>query len=260
MKNNWWRSILPVAILATFLFTGCVTTGNTPSTYKIIIQAPAGSKVAEVSPDDDPVQREINKISKSMIIPNEEGSLSNLSFLCPSEDGESTEAFIKIFSALTVADVTNLWNDICVLSRKYPEVKVINLFINSPGGDAFSGLALADHLLRARNMGFTIVAHASGIVASAAVPVFAVCNIRMAAPGTIFMVHETSIWKWPGRETASDIRSQNRLMHLLRERYCGLLADHSKLTIEGWEDLEFKTSWFSANKAMGDYGIVDRLE
>ncbi|KKL15449.1 hypothetical protein LCGC14_2505500 [marine sediment metagenome] len=80
-------------------------------------------------------------------------------------------------------------------------------------------------------------------------PVFAVCDVRLAAPGTIFMVHETSLWKWPGRETASDICSQTESMQLLREHYIGKLAVHSKLDRVKWEKLEYKTTWFSAEKA-----------
>lgn len=138
-------------------------------------------------------------------------------------------------------------------------IRDVNLFINSPGGDAFSGLALADQIERARRKGFKITAHASGIIASAAVPVFAVCDVRLAAPGTIFMVHEAALWKWPGRETASDIRSQNELMHLLRDRYIGKLVDNSKLNKIKWEELEKKTTWFSANKAL-NWGLVDSIE
>jgi ATP-dependent protease ClpP protease subunit len=73
------------------------------------------------------------------------------------------------------------------------------------------------------------------------------------------MVHEASLWKWPGRETASDIRSQNELMLLLRERYIGKLAAYSKLDKETWEKLESKTTWFSVEKAM-NWGLVDKIE
>jgi ATP-dependent protease ClpP protease subunit len=73
------------------------------------------------------------------------------------------------------------------------------------------------------------------------------------------MVHEAALWKWPGRETASDIRSQNELMGLLRERYIGKLTANSKLDKAKWEELEKKTTWFSAEKAM-DWGLVDKIE
>jgi ATP-dependent Clp protease protease subunit len=193
-----------------------------------------------------------NNINKSMEVPNPEGSLSQLSFI------SNDKAFVKIFSGLSVSDVTRLWNDLVYLENS-TNIREVNLFINSPGGDAFSGLALADQIERARRRGFHITAHASGIIASAAVPVFAACDVRLAAPGTIFMVHEASLWKWPGRETASDIRSQNELMVLLRERYIGKLANYSKLDRAKWEELENKTTWFSAEKAK-KWGLVDKIE
>lgn len=193
-----------------------------------------------------------DNVSKSMQVPNPEGSLSNLSFIC------KDQAFVKIFSALTVSDVTSLWNDFCVLEYN-TSIRSVNLFISSPGGDAFSGLALADQVERAKRKGFHVTAHASGIVASAAVPVFAVCNRRLAAPGTIFMVHETSLWKWPGRETASDIRAQNELLTLLRDRYIGKLARYSRLDKEQWKKLEYNTTWFSVEKAK-EWGLVDAIE
>ena len=205
----------------------------------------------------DPTKVSVKKdsephVNKSMEVANPEGRLSELSFIA------NDIAFVKIFSGLSVSDVTRLWNDFVVLEHN-TNIRDVNLFINSPGGDAFSGLALADQIERARRRGFKITAHASGIIASAAVPVFAVCNRRLAAPGTIFMVHEAALWKWPGRETASDIRSQNELMQLLRERYIAKLTKHSKLNKSKWEELENKTTWFSAEKAMA-WGLVDKIE
>ena len=198
------------------------------------------------------VEEEGDVIARTMIIPNQQGSLSHMSFIC------GDEGYIKIFSALSVGDVTNLWNDICVL-EKLTDIRNVNLFINSPGGDAFSGLALADQIEGAKRQGFHFTAHASGIVASAALPVFAVCNKRFAALGTIFMVHETSVWKWPGRETASDIRSQNRLMDLLHNRYINKLVTHSTLSWDKWVELEKETTWFSVEEAQ-EWGLVDRIE
>lgn len=233
-------------IVFPILVVGCAAMQTQPPPPQEVVV-----KVQAAEPTDVNVNNG-DSIHKSMQIRNQEGTLSNLSFIC------KDEAYVKIFSALTVADVTNMWNDICVLT-KTTEIRKLVIFINSPGGDAFSGLALADQIERAKKAGFHVTAHASGIVASAAVPVFAVCSRRLAAPGTIFMVHETSIWKWPGRETASDIRSQNALMELLRNRYIEKLTQYSHLDREAWEELEHKTTWFSAEKAKS-YGLVDEIE
>ena len=241
------RKIFCLIIFSVF-FASCAsvpTSAPPPQEVVVKVQAADPAKVSVQKQKKD-------QVNKSMEVPNPEGRLSQLSFI--SKD----KAFVKIFSGLSVADVTRLWNDIVVLENN-TAIRDVNLFINSPGGDAFSGLALADQIERARRKGFKITAHASGIIASAAVPVFAVCDVRLAAPGTIFMVHEAALWKWPGRETASDIRSQNELMHLLRDRYIGKLATNSKLDKEKWEKLENKTTWFSAEKAKA-WGLVDSIE
>ena len=243
-----FKKLFILVALGVFLVS-CATmpSSNPPAPQEVVVKVQAEDP-AKVTVKEEPKER----VNKSMEVPNPEGRLSQLSFI--SKD----KAFVKIFSGLSVADVTRLWNDIVVLENN-TEIRDVNLFINSPGGDAFSGLALADQIERARRKGFKVTAHASGIIASAAVPVFAVCDVRLAAPGTIFMVHEAALWKWPGRETASDIRSQNELMHLLRDRYIGKLASNSKLDKSKWEKLENKTTWFSAEKAK-DWGLVDSIE
>jgi ATP-dependent protease ClpP protease subunit len=232
-------------------FVSCATVPTTPSPaqapQEIIVKVQA-AEPTKVTVEDGHKE----KVNRSMEVSNPEGRLSQLSFI------SGDKAFVKIFSGLSVADVTRLWNDLVVLENN-TNIRDVNLFINSPGGDAFSGLALADQIERARRKGFKITAHASGIIASAAVPVFAVCDVRLAAPGTIFMVHEAALWKWPGRETASDIQSQNDLLHLLRDRYIGKLVDNSKLNKAKWQELEKKTTWFSADKAL-TWGLVDRIE
>ena len=243
-----FKKLFILVALGVFLVS-CATmpSSNPPAPQEVVVKVQAEDP-AKVTVKEEPKER----VNKSMEVPNPEGRLSQLSFI--SKD----KAFVKIFSGLSVADVTRLWNDIVVLENN-TEIRDVNLFINSPGGDAFSGLALADQIERARRKGFKVTAHASGIIASAAVPVFAVCDVRLAAPGTIFMVHEAALWKWPGRETASDIRSQNELMHLLRDRYIGKLASNSKLDKGKWEKLENKTTWFSAEKAKV-WGLVDSIE
>jgi ATP-dependent protease ClpP protease subunit len=243
------RKILVLFALGIFVIScaNVPTNSPPPKPQEVVVKVQAADP-AKVTVQEQQAER----VNKSMEVPNPEGRLSQLSFI--SKD----KAFVKIFSGLSVADVTRLWNDLVVLENN-TNIRDVSLFINSPGGDAFSGLALADQIERARRKGFKITAHASGIIASAAVPVFAVCNVRLAAPGTIFMVHEAALWKWPGRETASDIRSQNELMHLLRDRYIGKLVDNSKLNKTKWEELEKKTTWFSASKAL-NWGLVDSIE
>lgn len=195
------------------------------------------------------------ELTRSMVVENPQISLSGMTSIA------GNEAFVSLFSGLGVADVKRFWNDIIYLDRLTDVIKV-NVFLNSPGGDAFSGLALADQIEMAKRLNFTVAIHASGIVASAAVPVFAAGTkgYRYAAPGTIFMVHEAALWKWPGRETASDIRSQNKLMEMLQSEYMKKLAKpYSNLTVKQWIEKEGKTTWFCAEEALR-FGLVDKIQ
>jgi len=239
---------LSIILISLFMLVACAgqQVQKLPD-QKIIVEVQAVDPT-KVTVEDG--QKE--QVNRSMEVANPEGRLSQLSFIA------NDKAFVKIFSGISISDVINFWNDFVVLENN-TEVREVNLFINSPGGDAFSGLALADQIERAKRKGFKITAHASGIIASAAVPVFAVCDVRLAAPGTIFMVHEAALWKWPGRETASDIRSQNELMQMLSDRYIGKLVDNSKLNKSKWEEMEKKTTWFSAETAL-EWGLVDNIE
>jgi len=197
------------------------------------------------------------KIMKSMEVHNPGLKLSQLSAI------SNGKLFVKIFSGLSVADVTRMWNDLIYMENE-TELTDVEMFIDSPGGDAFSGLALADTIEKFKKKGFRFTAHATGIIASAAVPVFAVCDETRATPATIFMVHEAALWKWPGRETASDIRSQAALMNLLQTLYLNkLVANSGEFDAEGiaidfkyWEVMEAQTSWFSVKKA-AEMGILD---
>lgn len=191
-------------------------------------------------------------IIKSMEVSNPGLKLSQLSAI------SGDKLFIKIFSGLSVADVTRFWNDLIYLENE-TDIKDIHIFIDSPGGDAFSGLALADQIEKYSKKGFHFTAHATGIIASAAVPVFAVCDETHATSSTIFMVHEAALWKWPGRESASQIRAQTRLMDLLQEKYLMKLVGASNIGYEEWEIMEAKTSWFSAETAK-KIGILDYID
>ena len=151
-----------------------------------------------------------------------------------------------------------MWKDLLYLQNE-TEVRELHIYFNSGGGNAFSGLSMADQLLRAQRNGFKVVAHASGIVASATIPIFAVCSERFAAESTMFMVHEASMFKFLTNESRSDLKSQTDMLDLLRSHYLEILANHTKLSADAWGAKEGKTTWFSANKAL-DWGLVDSIE
>jgi ATP-dependent protease ClpP protease subunit len=177
--------------------------------------------------------------------------LSNMAYII---DGT---LYFDLFSAMGTRDIVNMKRDI-MKTEKYTDIRDAEIWINSGGGSAFTGLSMADELLAARERGWKITTKASGIVASAAVPVFASGNVRITMPGTIFMVHEPAMFKWPGKETASMIRSQNELMGMLQKRYMKYLVYGSEIDLAKWQEMERKTTWFDADTAKG-FGLVTGL-
>jgi ATP-dependent protease ClpP protease subunit len=243
---------LKAAVLATaIIMMSCAGVQPVPEPQKLEITVSGGeNSVAVVDASVDEYEDAYRRNDSPFLHP------SNMMRINRAKD----MAFMNIFSGLSVSDVKNLWQDIMYLAHE-TEIKTVKLFINSPGGDAFSGLALADLIIRAQNeFGIKFEANASGIIASAAVPPFTVCDKRYAAKGTIFMVHEAALWKWPGRESASDIRSQNELMILLQDRYLSYLVKRSKLSLVEWQAMEKATTWFSSDYAMNEIGIVDEIK
>jgi ClpP class serine protease len=143
-----WKNIIIGTALGLFLVScAAMPTGQTRPPQEVVV------KVEATNPTNVKIKQENNedRVNRSMEVPNQEGHLSQLSFI------SKNRAFVKIFSGLSVSDVTRLWNDLVVLENN-TKIRDVSLFINSPGGDAFSGLALADQIERARRKGFRITA------------------------------------------------------------------------------------------------------
>jgi ATP-dependent protease ClpP protease subunit len=189
-------------------------------------------------------------VEEVMEIANPDGELSGLSF----RSGD--KGYIKIFSYIGTGDTGYVWNDLIVFREM--GVKKIEIFINSPGGDAFQGLAIADHLNRAKTWFDEINGHANGLVMSAAVPILASCKNRFASPGTVFMLHKASIFKWPGSENIDDLKAQSKMLSLIRERYISLLPQEL-ISAEEWQEKINATTYFGVEEAI-EWGLVDSIE
>ena len=246
-----WRSLMKALkiLLLSFLIVmlgACAGQQNVKETSQV---EPQRAEIY-VTIDDSGCTFVEPDLDAKVLAPDYDGKpkLSQLSWIM------DDHAYVKLFSGLSVADVTRLWNDLKIF--QWLEMKDVTIFLNSPGGDAFSGLALANYLMSFKAQGMVINIEASGIVASAAVPILAVGSHREALPGTIFMVHEAALWKWSGRESASDIRAQNELMVLLRNEYLGILVENTNTPMSKWEEMEGRTTWFNVKTAR-DLGLID---
>ncbi len=139
------------------------------------------------------------------------------------------------------------------LASEDPE-KDINLYINSPGGVVYSGLAIYDTMQYIQPQ---VVTTCVGIAASMAAILLAAGakGKRYALPNSRVMIHQPH----GGAEgQAVDIDIQAREILRLREIGNQILSKHTGQPVERIERDVDRNYWLSAAEAK-DYGLVDEI-
>lgn len=139
------------------------------------------------------------------------------------------------------------------LESEDPE-KDISLYINSPGGVVYSGLAIYDAMQYIRPQVSTIC---MGIAASMAALLLSAGakGKRYALPNSRVMIHQPH----GGAEgQAADIEIQAREILTLREVTNGILAKHTGQPLEKIARDVDRNFWMSAEETK-EYGIIDQI-
>ena len=189
-------------------------------------------------------------IGKTMAVPFTEKQLSDLTFVI------KNTAHMRIYSTLSLIDELKVYDDLQLLDNM-PEVKKLKVFMNSPGGGAYAGFAIADQLKRVADR-FEVSLYASGVIASAAVMVFIAVEDRYASEDTFFMVHEVAA-EPSGSMSASDVKRMNILFDMLTDRSVNNLVDHSNKQEGEWQEMMKAETWFSAQDAL-DWGLAKAVK
>lgn len=130
----------------------------------------------------------------------------------------------------------------------------ISVYINSPGGDAYAGLAMYDTIKHIKNEVSTINV---GLAASAAAMLLAggTKGKRFALPNSYTMIHQV-LSGVKGQATDIEITAKHVLK--LRDDYADVLAEStSKDRKTLLEDIE-RDNWLDAKQAK-EYGIIDMI-
>ena len=165
-------------------------------------------------------------------------------------------AYIKVFNALTQSDEIAIYDDLQILEH-IPEVTKIKTYLNSPGGEAYAGFAIADQFRRVKDK-YEMSVWASGAVMSAAVMVFAAFDNRFASPSTMFMVHEFSVSQTAGMNR-TDIENMRETFGQLTDRYVDILVGITNKCKEDWEKMLIDETNFFAPQAK-EWGLVTEVK
>lgn len=132
--------------------------------------------------------------------------------------------------------------------------KGITVLINSPGGEAYSGLGLYDALRFVKPPVTCIV---NGLCASAGILVLLATEKerRFSLPNSRFMIHQPS---GGARGTSSDIQIEAAEIKKLREIYFEIIARECDKTPEKVHADADRDFWISADEA-AEYGLISKV-
>jgi ATP-dependent Clp protease, protease subunit len=148
-------------------------------------------------------------------------------------------------------------NRICaelVLLAAEDEKRDISIYINSPGGSVYAGMAIYDMMQYVPN---DVATYAMGMAAS-----MGQFLLTAGAPGKRYALpHAQILMHQPSGGiggTASDIRIQAEQMLYIKRTLFERTAYHTGQPIEQIEKDADRDRWFTADEAK-DYGFVDRV-
>ena len=170
------------------------------------------------------------------------------------------ERMIKSRTILISTEISNSLVDrviknLIVMEEDDPK-KIINVYINSPGGGADSGFAIYD-MLRFIKPPVRIIC--SGMCASAGIIIFLAAEKgnRRSLPNSRFMIHEPRYLSTAyGR--ASDIAILAKELIKLKDRYNTIIGEATGKSMEEVAKDVQRDFWLSPDEAV-EYGLVDKV-
>ncbi len=129
----------------------------------------------------------------------------------------------------------------------------ITMFINSPGGEVDSGLALYDVM---KGISCPIRTVCLGVAASMGALLFAAGDKRDILPHGRVMIHDPLISSTGG--SALQLQEISRNLLKTREELCAILARHTGRTLEQIYEKTARDCWFNAEEAVA-FGLADRV-
>ncbi len=132
--------------------------------------------------------------------------------------------------------------------------KDISLYINSPGGVVYAGLAIYDAMQYVKpdieTICFGVAMSMGSLLLAGGAP-----GKRMALPNARILIHQPS---GGFQGVATDIEIHAREALYLRERLDGIYAHHTGQTVERVHDDMDRDRFYTPEEAL-DYGLIDRV-
>lgn len=173
-------------------------------------------------------------------------------FFSTLQDEMLTRREIECIGEINAESVNSLISQIRYLARAEPG-KEITIYINSPGGEVSSGLALYDVMKAVKCPIRTVCV---GIAASMGAVLFAAGDQRDMLPHARIMIHDPLIPRTGGN--ALGLKAISDSLMRTREITGNILAKHTGRTLDEIFEKTAVDSYFYADEAV-EFGLADRI-
>ena len=145
-------------------------------------------------------------------------------------------------------------NQLVLLEQEDPK-QGITVFINSPGGEIFSGFAIFDMLKFIECPITTVVTGFSASMGSV-LSLAADEGRRFAMPQAKIMIHQPMLMGYQGR--AADCEIQAKEILKTRDHLINLYSEQTGKDYEEIKQAIDRDNWFTSEEAM-EFGLLDRI-
>ena len=135
-------------------------------------------------------------------------------------------------------------------------VKNIDVYVNSPGGGVFAGMAIYN-ILNRFSKDCTITAHIDGIAASITAVIVMVADKIIMPANTLLMIHDPLLGIC-GYYNAKDLQDIIKILEPVKETILNVFDARLNLPREEIENLLSEETYITAEKAL-EYGIIDEI-
>lgn len=128
----------------------------------------------------------------------------------------------------------------------------VDLYLNSPGGDVFQGIAIYNHLAAFDDL----TVHVLGLAASIASVIMLAGNERVMHDGSMVMIHNP--WTWVSGNAAT-LRKAADDLDKIRDTIVSIYVGHTSLDEDKAKRLMDEETWLSTKEAE-DYGFATSVD
>ena len=166
------------------------------------------------------------------------------------EDKRSADLFIY-------DEISSWWgigqNEVREKLDRMSDVQLINVHINSPGGDVFEAMGIYRAL---KEHPATINVRVDGIAASAASFIAMSGDSVVMASRSMMMIHDALSIMWGNAE---EFRSEATILDKISGTIAGVYADRAGESVEHWRAQMLAETWYTDDEAV-EAGLADSVD